>query len=136
MSALLEVQKKMQGLPGGMNGAMIIFVVVLASIDEKTLNVSTISNQLGMDRKTVRRVLDTLVAGGYIERRDDILDWPVYTRNCTPEVHEWSRRWCNEVYEIIKHRLRPFCSPPNVEVCKSETPEDESTAEYCAKDCA
>ena len=117
MMCLLEVQKKMQELPGGMNGALVIFVIVLSSMEERALNVSTIANMLDMDRKTVRRTLTTLVEGGYVQVDTDSEDWPVYTRTCTEGTHQWSKGWCNEVYGILRHRLKVHCDAMQP-VCK------------------
>ena len=109
-SALIEVQRMMQLVPGGMNGCMILCVVALAGMKGRGVNVSTLSLSLGLDRKTVRKVLGILIDHGFI-RKDETAheQWPLYYRVIDGDVQEAAGEWAREVYAILRHRLKVHC---------------------------
>ena len=108
-SALLEVQRMMQLVPGGMNGCLCLCVIALAGMEGRGVNVSTLSLSLGIDRKTVRSVLQLLIDVGFIRKDETEHRWPMYYRVVDGDVQETAGEWAREVYAILRHRLKAHC---------------------------
>jgi DNA-binding MarR family transcriptional regulator len=108
--ALLEVQSKMQNVPGGPNGLLILMVIAVATIEDgRHVNISTIADTLGMHRKSAKAKLDELVERDMVQVFHDEANWPMYGRTCNADLQGDGARWVREVYAILRHHLKAEC---------------------------
>lgn len=103
--AIFELCQLMCKHPGGRDAALVMMMLGLAGSEGKHLNVSTIADALGMDRKTVRRNLNAMVELGRAEKYEQEDSWPVYCRTTDPVLQAQASEWVRKAVEIFHRRM-------------------------------
>ena len=105
--AFFEVCKKMTEATGDRDATIVLFMVGLAGMDDKCVNVSSVADSLGMSRKKARRHLDDLVEQGKVRRVQAYGGdgWPRYCRATCPDLQAQATEWIDDVYGIFHHHL-------------------------------
>jgi len=108
--AMLEINRLFRAeVVGGVAGMLVCMTVNYGSIVGEPVNVSTIADTIGMDRKTVRKVLKQLEEAGFIQREAGVNGYSTYTRNMDPEIQLRVAWIVDRIYEILAHRLGDKC---------------------------
>lgn len=94
-------------IPGGRDGALVAMVVALNSIAGEATNISSISDVTGLDRRSVRRLLDLMIEEGFMVKRQGEQGWPVYDRSLTDRSEETISNIVDSIYNIIQTRMFP-----------------------------